>query len=107
MMTLLLFQYFSFILVQGLGQSDPVEEQSSKSALMEKVASEPKMNIHCVIYFTDKSYRDIATSGLSVPLIIYQHRNNRYFIVFNTRMDFLHSIDKLLQAPAPADQEQY
>ena len=72
MMTLFLLQCFCFIVVLG-------QRQGSKSALMEKVTSDPKRNIHCVIYFTDKSSSDLAITSLSVPAIIYHYRKNGYF----------------------------
>ena len=74
MMTLFLFQCFCFIVVLG-------QRQGSKSALMKKVTSDPKRNIHCVIYFTDKSSGDLAITGLSVPAIIYHYRKNGYIIL--------------------------
>ena len=61
MMTLFLFQCFSFIALRG----QPYDQgRTSKSALMEKVTSDPKRNIHCVIYFTDKSSSDLAIGGV-------------------------------------------
>ena len=68
MLTLLLF-------IVVLGQPHYVQGLNSKSALMEKVTSDPERNIHCVIYITDKSSRDI---GLTVPAIFYKYRKNGY-----------------------------
>ena len=74
MIVLFLFQCFCFIVVLG-------QRQGSKFALVEKVTSDPKRNIHCVIYFTDKSSSDLAITGLSAPAIIYHYRKNGYIIL--------------------------
>ena len=81
MLTLLLF-------IVVLGQPHYVQGLSSKSALMEKVTSDPEKNIYYVkskpislellsveLYITDKSSRDI---DLAVPAIIYKYRKNWY-----------------------------
>ena len=73
MIILFLLQYLSLTVVQAKVQG---MKQSSKSALMENVTSE--RNIHCVIYFTDRSPSEVAITGLAVPAIIYHHTNNGY-----------------------------